>query len=532
MLDKKNLSKVEKSKKTQDEKIADKQDFISELSDPIIRFCLDGITYRREDWWTLRHAFQGVQIFGGIGSGKSSGSGRMLALSYLKKGFGGIVLTGKIDEVDYWKEYAELTGRKDDLIIFEKGGPYRFNALQYENQRSIDKGETFNLVNLLMDINELGRNYTSGGSGGGGNEVFWDNAVRRCISRIVDLLKLTNKEISIANLRKVLISAPTKEHMSKYKAFQAALRNRNNSVDERYQTREKLKNWASQYLCISLILEAMELKNNDQVEDLESYEFVRDYFFLEFANVPEKTRAIVVESILGTLEPFMSGILKNYFSNELSKGLMPEETYKKGKIIVINFPVKEYLIAGVFAQAIYKKIWQQAIERRNAKVFKRPVFLWVDEAQNFLNKDDMNFQTTARSSRASTVLITQNISNYYSTIGGSHPKEQTNSLLGNLGTKMFHANNDHVTNQWAADTISKVMQMQTGSNTNLDKMESTTSTSESFSYQVMPHDFTILRTGGEENNCEVNAFITVAGKKWSTGKNYAQITFDQNIKPS
>jgi hypothetical protein len=30
--------------------------------------------------WTLRHAAEGVQIFGGIGSGKTSGSGRMLEL--------------------------------------------------------------------------------------------------------------------------------------------------------------------------------------------------------------------------------------------------------------------------------------------------------------------------------------------------------------------------------------------------------------------------------------------------------------------
>ena len=44
-----------------------------------------------------------IGITGGIGSGKSSGSGRMLALSYLKNGFGGVVLTGKIDEVNFWR---------------------------------------------------------------------------------------------------------------------------------------------------------------------------------------------------------------------------------------------------------------------------------------------------------------------------------------------------------------------------------------------------------------------------------------------
>ena len=30
--------------------------------------------------WTARHAVEGTQIFGGIGSGKTSGSGQTLAL--------------------------------------------------------------------------------------------------------------------------------------------------------------------------------------------------------------------------------------------------------------------------------------------------------------------------------------------------------------------------------------------------------------------------------------------------------------------
>ena len=48
--------------------------------------------------WTVRDAVEGVQIFGGIGSGKTSGSGRMIALKFLKAGFGGLVLTVKPDE--------------------------------------------------------------------------------------------------------------------------------------------------------------------------------------------------------------------------------------------------------------------------------------------------------------------------------------------------------------------------------------------------------------------------------------------------
>jgi len=73
-------------------------------------------------FWTIRNAVEGVQIFGGIGSGKTSGSGRFLALKYLKNGFGGLVLTAKPDEKKLWVEYATLTNRLNDLIIVEPKG--------------------------------------------------------------------------------------------------------------------------------------------------------------------------------------------------------------------------------------------------------------------------------------------------------------------------------------------------------------------------------------------------------------------------
>ena len=52
--------------------------------------------------WTIRDSVEGVQIFGGIGSGKTSGSGRMIALKYLKAGYGGLVLTVKEEEKSDW----------------------------------------------------------------------------------------------------------------------------------------------------------------------------------------------------------------------------------------------------------------------------------------------------------------------------------------------------------------------------------------------------------------------------------------------
>lgn len=72
-----------------------------------------------ENYWSLNDAFQGVQVFGGTGSGKSSGSGQALARAFLDANLGGLILTAKTDEVFAWQKYAEAAGRLEDLIIVD-----------------------------------------------------------------------------------------------------------------------------------------------------------------------------------------------------------------------------------------------------------------------------------------------------------------------------------------------------------------------------------------------------------------------------
>lgn len=64
------------------------------------------------DAWRIRDACEGTQIFGATGSGKTSGSGRALARSFLQNDFGGLVLCAKTDEPELWFRYAEEAGRE------------------------------------------------------------------------------------------------------------------------------------------------------------------------------------------------------------------------------------------------------------------------------------------------------------------------------------------------------------------------------------------------------------------------------------
>lgn len=465
------------------------------------------------DRWTIADAVRGTQIFGGIGSGKSSGSGKTLALRFLESGFGGLVLCGKPDEKDNWLEYARKVGRENDIIVFSKNSGHEFNPLQYEIEREGEgAGATQNLVTLFMNIFQLGQRINGGEAKE--SERFWENAIRRCIIRIIDLLKLAGEELSVANMAELLNSAPVgKDYMEHVATF---------------ETEEELENWFIETgYCTKCILKAAETELNE--DDKTCFNLVYRYFMRDYPKLGNDTRAGVSESFLGIAEPFLTGLLAKQFARGVN--LKPEITHE-GKIIVLDFPVKDFLEIGIYAQSIFKLMWQQATERRkiiNGQAV--PVFLWVDESQFFVTEYDMLFQTTARSSRACTVFLTQNISNYYATIGGNHPKAKVDSLLGNLCTKIFHANNDFETNQWAANTIGKTFKKVDSSSTGFNPTNLMPnvgfSEANQLHYQKEPMEFTTLKCGGSENANEVEGYMITAGKKWADGKNYKQVFFSQ-----
>ena len=102
----------------------------------------------------------------------------------------------------------------------------------------------------------------------------------------------------------------------------------------------------------------------------------------------------------------MRGALRKLFCTEQNFG--PEDAFK-GRVIVLNLPVKEYNELGQFAQVLFKFVFQRAVERRIAGVDRktaekttRPVFVWADESQFFVNSYDALFQSTARASDSGT----------------------------------------------------------------------------------------------------------------------------------
>ena len=457
--------------------------------------------------FSIRNACEGVSITGGIGSGKTSGSGAQLAKAYLRAGFGGLVLCAKNDEAQTWRDYAHATGRAGSVVEFDISGKWCFPFLDYEVRRGgAGAGNVENIVRLLMTVQE-----SIEGGGGKDDEAFWRRSLAELLRNAVELALAAGVPVSVPVLEQIVNTAP----MSEAEAMSTAMLG---DAD----TGAEPTSYCGQLIAATGA--AFDGSDKWREEDIKT---TTRYWLRKFPTTPEKQRGSVISMFSGIIDNFMRRPFRQLFS-EIGGGenvLVPELCFE-GILIILNFPVKEFGDAGRAVQIVYKYLWQQAMERRPANK-PRPVFLWVDESQNFSSDYDMQFQATARSSKACTVYLTQNYENYFAEISNPH---RVNSLIANLATKIWHAQSDPGTNEKAADTIGKSWQSRASESQNIggDSVNIGESEQQSLEYDVIPQIFTTLRTGGVLNQRIVEAIIFQNGRIWHNGRSHIKGIFKQS----
>ncbi len=469
--------------------------------------------WSHSDPWTLGHAVEGTVVFGQTGGGKSSASGAAIARALLALRAGGLVLVAKRDERAAWEGYCRDTGRSGDLIVFAPESPWRFNFLDYPLHRGGGSGLTENLVNLFSTVLEVAERSGGGSSGGHGDEQYWRLARRQLTRNAIDLSVLATGRASVPQLYRLVISAPTSNEQVKSEA------------------------WRKQSFCYHCLVEAdTRPKSPSQQTDLG---LVTDYWLNEYPNLSDRTRSVVVSTFTSLIDVLNRGILRELFCTQTN--ITPEVTLD-GKILLIDLPVKEYLEVGVLAALLWKLAFQRFSEQRDLSQDRRPLFLWADECHHWLTSQDALYQTTCRSSRVATVLLTQNLGCIESALGGSEKgKTEAAALLGNCNLKVLHANGDPSTNAWASTLIGRTLQhFPNGSVsqqaddwiTSAMGMHSGGQTSGGFNstyeLDVQPSVFSELRTGGPANGMRVDAILFQSGRRFqASGRNWLHVTFEQ-----
>ncbi len=470
--------------------------------------------------WGNGHAFRladaltGVCVFGATGSGKTSGPARHLAYGYLASDFGGLVLCAKKEERLQWQKWAADCDRTDDLIIVDATGKWRFNFLEWEASRpDASGGLTINIVAILDEIaGAIAR--SAGKAEGGGDNKFWEDALHHMNTNLVDLPIFAGLRVSLPLMRSIVNSAPQ-------------------SIAQIADAK-----WQETSACAAILREADKatLKASEDVRS--DFEECRNYWLQEYPVLSEKTRSIITLSFSMLVRPLITRPLRRLFSTDTNIG--PEDAFT-GKIIIVDLPVQDFRLAGRVASLAWKYCFQVAVLRRTpptqANTYLRPVFLWADEAHNFVTDFDAEFQAVARSAGGCTVYLTQNRESFRRILGNS---DAVDSLLGNLQAKFFCQNSGE-TNEWAAKLLGerwlKITSTNAGQSQNGAANDSGNghhsagvSISEQRRYFVEPSGFTTLKRGGALHGFQVEAIVYNGGHLFTGDKEalpYRLITFNQ-----
>lgn len=391
--------------------------FVSDLDTPLLQLST-------KDHFTLRDACDGVHIFGGIGSGKTSGSGKALAGAYLRAGMGGLVLCAKPEEVELWVDYCKQHGREQSMILFDKEKGCNFIAYEFARKGADAANSVTDTIMRLIEAAD-----SASGQKGTKGEQFWINTAREMLLYSVTALYGAMGNVSARDVVHFISTMPTQ---------------RPNTPAELNALKD------------NFAFNILQKFKNQRVHDIEAdlVEAVLRYWGSQYLAQPEKTRGSIVTNVTSSLNRFSTGMLRACFCDKTN--IVPEMTFS-GAIIILALPVLTYNTEGVIAQQLFKLLWQRAVESRNglpSQFRDRPVFLYADEAQYFVNSYDDQFLSTCRGSKASVVYLTQSLPTYYAMLGKEY-SDAVDGFVGKFNTKIFHLNADPRTNDYASSLIGR-----------------------------------------------------------------------------
>lgn len=506
---------------------ADTSRYLSDLDAPLIKLS-------RNDSWTLRDAVAGTHIFGGNGSGKTTGSGQTIAKAFLRAGMGGLVLCAKPDEAENWQRYAKTCGRTQQLITVSPSQPWRFNFIQYELGRDGDPASRVeNLLSTLMNVLEQ-----TGRERGSGEDNFWQQAAELLLKNALMVMAASQSHFTLFDLQRFIDTAPLSDTQAAGSDWQRSdCAQRLNAARASYEAAGRQHDFA----------------------------VLHNYWTVQFPRLADRTRSSITFTLSTILQDLQTGTLRELFST--GSNFFPEDTHE-GAIIILDLPAvlnRTYAVA----QTLFKVVWQQAALRRMQAVGRhtRPIFLWADEAHFFVSPYDTSFQSLARATRAATVYMTQNLSSYHHRLPSKNAEAVTAALMGYFQTQIFHAQADPKTIQHAQSLFGKreitrhndsysrstgtnrsygsgrnsgystsrdTFTWNAGENWNVstgtsDQITRGYSTSTTVEDVLQAHHFTTLKSGTEQEQGISEAIVFRTGRSWSNGQTFLPAQFSRHL---
>lgn len=471
------------------------------------------LSWSKKDALSLETAYGNIFICGAPGSSKTTSSGAALAERLLDLKCGFLVLVAKSDEIPRWLKYCRRTGRSRDVRVFGPGEAFDF--IDYENTRDGGGGHIENLVNLMSIACEIASRSQAQRSGGQEEARFWQLSRDELCRNAAVLLQLGLGSVGVRAIYDLVMSAPLSPH-----------------------ERDSAE-WRANSFCAHCLTEA---ERNCSPQDEDQLHIAANYFLHVWPTHDERTRSNISSTFTSMIDVLLRGLPKQMLCG--NKTTVTPEWVEDGGVLVMGVSLLEHALPAALIQGLVKYSFQRALLRRNIAMSPRPVVIFADEFQLFLNSFDQEFFAISRSARVINIGLTQNLPNLFTALGGEQRgKSQVDSLLGNMNLKICHANSDPTTNDWTSNSIGASKTYRFNASTSHQGGDWWSS---GLGYGGMPHvssgitenyemdvnaaDLLQLRTGGRRNGWQADAIVFQNGQVFSdTGKTWRRATFRQRF---
>lgn len=325
-------------------------------------------------------------ILGETGSGKTTGVINPVLHERIKLGHGIILYDFKGHYHKTVKYFAKKEGRLKDVVVIGPQWGEKINLLSYFNENSLNA-----FIRILIKHSHENR--------------FWEDAAVNLATGIFNIITAIGDELQYnKTLQELLKLASSKNEIKNL------LEKSKQYIIEYLQ--ENITNLHNYPLIVSKLIQlkkGIEQINLVAGDDLEIEDGVKTTFI----------------SVISSLTSPLSTIATKKFLNEGNLEILNEAN--KGKIICIDVSSFSENEIAALNLAVFANVKKRFIME------KRPVSIFIDEAQKVLNEKFELPVDILRESQIDVILATQSISNIKKAIGYI----QTETLLANLTTKVY-----------------------------------------------------------------------------------------------
>jgi hypothetical protein len=403
---------------------------------------------------------------------------------------------------------CQETGRAGDCVHVTPGSGHKLNFLQYETQRPGDRisvtDDLIALFRCLIGVMSRSKRNERG-------DDFWSNTTNQLMRQLFNIFLLSGEPLTINKLVRFVNLAP----------------------------KDEKKDWKGIKVFADLVARAGANAKKGTDEDRRVFSEALEYWTENYPTIADITRSGFVTAFSAMADNLTGRGIHEMIGTETN---LTPEMILSGKIVLLDIPLKGNTQGGLMVQAMWKLLFQQAVERRADKGLKtaRPAFLWEDEGHEFFSQNDVRFQPSARDCRAPHVIISQNIHNF---LHLGHSEHAVQAVFSAMNTYIFHTNGDLYTNRWASEHVGEQKKLKLTTDgllkplkdkdisffdrrpeevENVGRLRIEQETKQS----IPPEDFAKLKRGGD-GTCE--AVIVWLSHRFASNRNrnFCVLTFDQ-----